>query len=140
MSAITYGYDGDGRRVQKTVGSTVTTYIYDAQGDLAEELGGPANPYAGHTTYLTSDHLGSIRAVTSGTGSPLARYDYSPFGDELNVGIDGRIAPILNNFYPVPTSDGTDPKFTSKERDAETGLDFFEARHFSFTQGRFYGG
>ncbi len=81
MSAISYVYDGDGRRVQKTVGTTVTTYIYDAQGELAEELGGPTNPYAGRTTYLTSDHLGSTRAVTSDTGSPLARYDYAPFGD-----------------------------------------------------------
>jgi RHS repeat-associated protein len=115
----------------------VTTYIYDAQGDLAEELGGPTNPYAGQTTYLTSDHLGSTRAVTSVTGSPLARYDYAPFGEDLNTGMDGRTAPFLNNFYPVQTSDGTDAKFTSKERDAETGLDFFEARHFSFTQGRF---
>ena len=75
MSAISYVYDGDGRRVQKTVGSTVTTYIYDAQGDLAEELGGPTNPLVGQTTYLTSDHLGSTRAVTSGGGGTLARYD-----------------------------------------------------------------
>jgi RHS repeat-associated protein len=28
-------------------------------------------------------------------------------------------------------------KFTSKERDAETGLDYFEARYFSSAQGRF---
>jgi RHS repeat-associated protein len=28
-------------------------------------------------------------------------------------------------------------KFTGKERDAETGLDFFEARYFSAAQGRF---
>jgi len=139
MSAISYVYDGDGRRVQKTVGSTVTTYIYDAQGDLAEELGGPANPLAGQTTYLTSDHLGSTRAVTSASGSPLARYDYAPFGDELNVGTDGRTTPFLNNFYPVPTSDGTDPKFTSKERDSESGLDFFWARYYSSPQGRFTG-
>ena len=30
-----------------------------------------------------------------------------------------------------------EPQFTSKERDAETGLDFFGARYFSGTQGRF---
>jgi RHS repeat-associated protein len=29
------------------------------------------------------------------------------------------------------------PNFTGKERDAETGLDFFEARYFSSPQGRF---
>ncbi|HUS05355.1 MAG TPA: RHS repeat-associated core domain-containing protein [Bryobacteraceae bacterium] len=30
-----------------------------------------------------------------------------------------------------------DQKFTGKERDAETGLDYFGARYFSATQGRF---
>jgi RHS repeat-associated protein len=34
-------------------------------------------------------------------------------------------------------TDGVEEKFTGKERDAETGLDFFEARYFSSAQGRF---
>ncbi len=55
------------------------------------------------------------------------------------MGTDGRTAPFLNNFYPVPTSDGTDPKFTSQVRDSESGLDFFNARYASFAQGRFTG-
>jgi RHS repeat-associated protein len=33
--------------------------------------------------------------------------------------------------------DVTCPKFTSKERDAETGLDYFGARYYSASQGRF---
>jgi RHS repeat-associated protein len=33
--------------------------------------------------------------------------------------------------------DLTDKKFTGKERDAETGLDYFGARYFSSSQGRF---
>ena len=39
------------------------------------------------------------------------------------------------NGYGVVTK--TKQKFTSKQRDDETGLDFFEARHYSSTQGRF---
>lgn len=35
------------------------------------------------------------------------------------------------------TSDGLRQKFTSKERDNETGLDYFLARYYSSTQGRF---
>jgi RHS repeat-associated protein len=136
-----YAYDGNGARVQKTVGSTVTMYIYDALGRLAQEAGGPASPYLGETTYLTSDALGSIRAVTSGApgslGTPLARYDYAPFGEELDSGMDGRSSPFLSNQYPVPTPDGTEPKFTQQIRDYETGLDFFNARYTSFSQGRF---
>jgi RHS repeat-associated protein len=34
-------------------------------------------------------------------------------------------------------TDYLNQKFTSKERDAETGLDFFDARYFSGAQGRF---
>jgi RHS repeat-associated protein len=138
MSAISYAYDGDGRRVQKTVGTTVTTYVYDAAGILAAEYGGPVDPIGG-TSYLTADHLGSTRLVTNSSGAPVARYDYAPFGEELTAGIDGRTTAqgFSTNQYPTVTPDGTDQKFTSKERDAETGLDFFGARYLSSAQGRF---
>jgi RHS repeat-associated protein len=139
MSAISYAYDGNGARVQKTVGSMTTTYIYDAQGQLAEQIGGPTNPYAGTTTYLTSDALGSIRAVTNGAATVLARYDYAPFGEELNSGMDGRSSPFLSNQYPMASSDGTELKFIGEMRDVESGLDWFESRYYSFSQGRFTG-
>ena len=34
-------------------------------------------------------------------------------------------------------SDGVRQQFTSKERDVETGLDYFLARYYSSVQGRF---
>jgi RHS repeat-associated protein len=137
-----YSYDGDGRRVQKMTGSSTTTYVYDAAGQLAAEYGGAA-PTFGGTIYLTADHLGSTRAISNcGTGTSCAptlleRYDYAPFGEEITQGIDGRGAPYSNNSYPSVTPDGATEKFTSKERDAETGLDYFGARYFSSAQGRF---
>ena len=136
MSAISYVYDGEGKRVQKTVGTT-TTYVYDAAGNLTAEYG-PASPVGG-TTYLTADHLGSTRVVTNSSGAVVARYDYAPFGEELTAGIDGRTTALLysSNQYPTVTPDGTDQKFTGKERDAETGLDFSGARYMSSVQGRF---
>ncbi|HTR36880.1 MAG TPA: RHS repeat-associated core domain-containing protein [Bryobacteraceae bacterium] len=71
----------------------------------------------------------------------VERYDYAPFGEELTAGIDGRISTspqfYSTNQYPTVTPDSTTDKFTSKERDAETGLDFFGARYFSSAQGRF---
>ncbi len=136
MSAISYLYDGDGKRVQKKVGTTVTTFVYDAQGQLAAEYGGLTNPLAG-TTYLTGDHLGSTRLVTNANSIPIQRFDYAPFGEELTQSIDGRGAPYSTNSYPTITPDGTSEKFTGKERDAETGLDFFGARYNSSAQGRF---
>jgi len=110
--------------------------VYDAAGRLAAEYGGPANPLSG-TTYLTGDHLGSTRMVTNAAGTVVSRYDYAPFGEELTTGIDGRTAPYSTNQYPTATLDGTSQKFTSKERDAESGLDFFESRYYSSAQGRF---
>jgi RHS repeat-associated protein len=127
-ASATYGYDGQGQRVTKTAGGATTVYVYDAQGDLVEELGG-ANSDAG-TLYLTVDTLGSTRLVTDGNGAQHLCYDYLPFGQEIPAGTDGR----PGNCF---TTDTLDTKFTSKERDAETGLDFFGARYFSSAQGRF---
>jgi RHS repeat-associated protein len=57
-------------------------------------------------------------------------HDYLPFGGELYAGSNGR-----SSCFPTPPSGGIE--FTSKERDSETGLDFFGARYFSGAQGRF---
>jgi len=70
--------------------------------------------------------------MTDGTtGAPVAFHDYLPFGEEIQAGIGGRSA-----LYDL-----ADPKqkFTGKERDQETGLDFFGARYLSSAQGRFTG-
>jgi RHS repeat-associated protein len=133
-----YLYDGDGRRVQKSVGGVITTFVYDAMGQLAAEYGGPAPTVSG-TIYLTSDHLGSTRVVTAVGPSVVERCDYAPFGEELGVGLDGRTAAekYCNNGYPTTTLDASELKFTSQERDAETGLDYFGARYMSSAQGRF---
>jgi RHS repeat-associated protein len=39
--------------------------------------------------------------------------------------------------YLLPVSDRFNPKFTGKERDSETSLDYFGARYMSSAQGRF---
>src|SRR5258708_29376438 len=51
--------------------------------------------------------------------------------------MNGRAAPYSNNSYPTATQDVVTQKFTSKERDSETGLDWCETRYFSSAQGRF---
>jgi RHS repeat-associated protein len=130
-----YSYDGEGRRVTKATGSSSTVYVYDAKGDAAAEYGNELEPVAG-TAYLTADHLGSARLVTDASGDVLKRYDYLPFGGEIQSPTDGR-----GNYYNAvipsgPVNDTVNNKFTSKERDAETGLDYFGARYFSGAQGR----
>jgi len=131
----TFAYDGEGRRVKKDS----AVYVYDAQGRLAAEYGGSSTSVG--TYYLTQDHLGSTRLVTDSAGAVAAdgRHDYLPFGEQITAPINGRDA--AGRGYPSienATTIGKLPKlFTGKERDAETGLDFFEARYFSGAQGRF---
>ena len=126
----TYFYDGEGRRVKKLLASgEQTLFIYDAMGQLAAEYTTGQSAHSG-TRYLTVDHLGSIRAVTSQEKTVLARRDYLPFGEEIPPPLGGRTS--------VWAADaGLLQKFTGKERDAETGLDYVGARYFSGAQGRF---
>jgi RHS repeat-associated protein len=129
-----YDYDGFGRRVRKTVNGQATTYVYDAAGQLAVEYGLTTD--AG-TNYLTADHLGSTRLITDATGSVARCYDYLPFGEEIANGTAGRTDPCFGSAtYPAP-QDIESTKFAGKERDSESGLDFFLTRYYSGAQGRF---
>src|SRR5262245_28055517 len=71
--------------------------------------------------------------ITNSSAGVVSRHDYMPFGEELGAGVGGRTTGMG---FPG-TSDGIRQKFTSKERDIETGLDYFGARYFGSVQGRF---
>jgi len=74
--------------------------------------------------YYLKDHLGSIRVVVNETGDIVSSDDYDPWGMIL----DGR-----------STSDAylyAKYKFTGKERDIETGYDYFGARYYDSRIGR----
>jgi len=62
----------------------------------------------------------------------LKPHCYLPFGEELFAGTGGR-----TTAQGYTSSDNVRQKFTQKERDNETGLDFFGARYYGSTQGRF---
>jgi RHS repeat-associated protein len=144
-----YVYDGEGQRVRKLVGEN-TRFIYGIGGQLVAEYDGssgnlkkeyvssgltiePSAVNSNGTQYATADHLGSPRVITNSSASVVSRHDYMPFGEELGAGIGGRTTGMgfSNN------GDDNRKKFTSKERDNETGLDYFLARYHSSTQGRF---
>ncbi|MEZ5403663.1 MAG: RHS repeat-associated core domain-containing protein [Bryobacteraceae bacterium] len=142
--SVTFSYDGLGQRVKKvTNGSSASYFAYDAFGRLAAEYdySSPA-PAACVTCYLTTDHLGSTRVISSQasaeSGNIVGRYDYLPFGESIPSGFNGRAG------LPCPGTSGcyganlrVRQQFTAKERDAETGLDYFGARYLSAAQGRF---
>ncbi len=123
-----------------TTPAGTVTYVYDAAGQLTAEYSNIPEPDAG-TQYLTQDHLGSTRLVTNASGAQsfpnctvdsLNQWDYFPFGGQ----IPNQYAYGNRDLQCNSTTSGT-LKFTGKERDAETGLDYFEARYYSSAQGRF---
>jgi RHS repeat-associated protein len=67
----------------------------------------------------------------TGSLAGIKRHDFCPFGEELSAGIGIRSASLGYG------DDLIRQKFTSKERDSETGLDYFLARYHSSVQGRF---
>ena len=114
----------------------VTSASVDGFSRLTEvEAYGPADTggSGNGVHWLVPDHLGTPRIVLDQTGSlaGVKHHDYLPFGEELFAGTGGRTAAMGY------TGDGIRQQFTLKERDNETGLDYFLARYYSSTQGRF---
>lgn len=91
-------------------------------------------PTVAEIRWVVTDQLGTPRMSFDETGSlaNVSRHDYLPFGEEIYAGTGGR-TPAQG--YTL--SDNVRQKFTSKERDIETGLDFFEARYYASMHGRF---
>ena len=84
--------------------------------------------------WLVADHLGTPRMIFDQSGSlaNTSRHDYLPFGEEI-VGTIGGRTPA----HGYGGGDGVRQQFTQKERDNETGLDYFLARYYASQQGRF---
>src|SRR5579859_6561934 len=129
-----YTYDDDGNRVRKSNGSTGTLYWYmtpgivgesDLSGNLTDEyvfFDGErvARKSTNGVFYYFSDHLKTASVITDSLGNIKSESDFYPWGGELQ---------FVNN-------DTNHYKFTGKERDTETNLDYFGARYYSNGLGR----
>jgi RHS repeat-associated protein len=69
--------------------------------------------------YYIKDHLGSIRVTTDETGTVVSAQDYFAYGE------------LLREHNSIERY-----KYTEKERDAETGYDYFGARYYDSEIGR----
>jgi RHS repeat-associated protein len=76
--------------------------------------------------YYHLDALGSVRAVTNQAGQVVERHDFLPYGEECTTAPCSGALPGTNTF-----------KFTGKERDTESGLDYFRARYYAAPRARF---
>lgn len=127
-------YDYANRRIRKAAGGADTHYIWEGLQVIAEynastgallvehvntARGVLARIEAGVTRYVLADRL-STRAITDTGGVVVGRRGHLPFGEEIGV---------------VGEADGR--KFTSYERDGETGIDYAINRGYSPHIGRF---
>ncbi len=94
-SSTSFTYDGNGDRVKQTKGGVDTTYVVDSGPEnervLMETTASAATYYVyGHTMlyaidptgphYQHTDSLGSVVAITDGSGAVEQTYDYDVFG------------------------------------------------------------
>jgi|GEM_PF-959907 len=128
-----YTYDGEGKRASKTVGGTATNYVYDINGALPNVLTDGTFKYvyglglayavdgSGNLQVYHTDGLGSVRAITDGSGTVLATYKTDAFGVPLKT-----------------TGNSSQPfQYTGQQRDAESGLYDLRARMYDPAIGRF---
>jgi RHS repeat-associated protein len=138
----TYSYDALGNRVEKDVWqggvTTVTRFAYDGQdvwadlngsnalqtryirGDHVDHLFASVSG-AGTVSWQLTDRLGSVRNVTNNSGVVQDTMTYDGYGNiqtETNGSSGGRY------------------KFTGREQDTETGLQFNRARYYDPRVGR----
>ena len=89
----------------------------------AIELNAPTMTLEQNVYFFHGDHLGSANWITDGGGNPIQYIHYAPYGEQIanqqTIGYDERF------------------KFTGKERDWETGYDYFGARFYWSADGIF---
>jgi RHS repeat-associated protein len=142
-----YRYDAGGNRVEKIVGANVTTYVYNAFGQVAAEYETAPQTMGREPGrfFRTTDHLGSTRLVTRADGTVKTRRDFFPFGEEILDTYATRQS--VTDLQPDSTQASTyklfgspnefSQQFTGQRRDEESGLDYFLARYHSGELGRF---
>ncbi len=157
----TYGYDFQSRRIRKTTGASVTRFVYDGWNMIAEYAGttlkrsyawgmdlsgsmqgaggvggllsiheatGNGSVKAGQTLYPTYDGNGNITRILDSGSNVVCSYGYDPFGNFENpTGNDAD-----SSGYATEQPFG----FSTKYRDAETGLYYYGYRYYDPVTGR----
>ena len=143
--AVLLAYDGDGNRVRKTVGSTTTYYLIDAQNPSGypqafEEYTSTSgtNPtisraysyglalisekQGGVTSYYGSDGHGSTRFLTSSAGSLTDTYTFDAYG----------------NLIASTGSTANTHLYCAEQWDTDLGMYYLRARYYQPQTGRFW--
>ena len=144
-----YAYDVNDRRVSKSTDPdgaagqaavVAARYVYDG-GEIALQFDGAGNRTHRYlhgpgvdfhladdadgaaVTWTLGDNQGTVRDLASTTGVPLNHLRYDSFGRFLGASNVGGPATIFG--------------YTGREYDAETGLNYYRARYYDASAGRF---
>jgi RHS repeat-associated protein len=111
-----YSFDGKLLQVYDVYRTLLKDFVY-----MGNQLVAEYDYVNARLLYYTPDQINSTRVVTDGVGNVVYTATYDPYG---NVRTEtGSINPML--------------KFSGKERDAESQLDYFGARYYDHTSYRF---
>ena len=141
-TSVSYSYDGTGNRLNSTVGSATTNYLWDSNFGLPQlalerdSSGSLIRRYTygngrismttpSTTAYYSTDPIGSVTELSGAGGTQLGQYDANPFGD--NATATGVNPSVAGNPYG----------FAGEYQDPTTGLYDLRARQYDPTTSRF---
>jgi RHS repeat-associated protein len=135
---VQFSYDPFGRRIKKFSGAGTSIFTYDDDNvieetnstgtvvarysQVTERIDEPlAMLRAGTTSYYDQDGLGSVTSLTNAAGALAQTYTYDSFGNPT-----ASSGSLVNPF-----------RFTGRDFDSETNLQFSRARYLDLSTGRF---
>lgn len=131
INTSSFAYDGIGGRLKKTSPGSASLYPFGDDYEVtngvitkyitAEGVGIVAKRVGGQTFWLHTDRLGSIQAITDGTGADVQHRTYRPYGEQI-----------------AATSTHTESRgYIGERRDEDTGLTYLHARYYDPALGVF---
>ena len=112
-----YSFDGKLLQMYDVFGTILKDYIY-----MGDRLIAEYDHVGARFLYYTPDQINTTRVVTDGSGTIVYSAAHDPYG--------GIQQTWVSTYDPLQ-------KFSGKERDAESGLDYFGARYYDSSQYRF---
>jgi RHS repeat-associated protein len=134
-TTATYGYNGDGLRMSKTVSGTTTSFAWDQSESTPLLLTGSPSTYfiygpdgrpieqiiGSAPTYFQGDQQGSVRLITNSAGKVIGTYTYGAYGTTIRH--TGTGASVL--------------QYDGQYTDAESGFQYLQNRHYDPSTGQF---
>ncbi len=138
-TALSFGYNSDGLRLHKTVGTSRTDYEWDGSALLAEQTGNNKILYLydgtgligfkrnGVTYTYVYNGLGDVMEILDKDGNAVVSYLYDAWGAPISI--TGPMASTLGAQNPI--------RYRGYYYDTETGLYYLQSRYYDPVVGRF---